>query len=598
MLVAKIAIFAFKRNFHLNMPTHPPLRRKLVAILAADVVGYSKKMGEDEARTLRNLKLCRAVTDASIHSHHGRIFHTAGDSVIAEFASPVDAVTAAVEFQKALKDRNAWCDPGDRLEFRVGLNMGDVIVEGDNLFGDGINIAARIESIAQPGGVCVAQGVFSEVRKKLQGIEFVSRGLQTLKNIDEPMEVFDICEGQPAGTAPKAASSANRATTANLKPIVSVEPIRTVGGDETITIFAAGLFDGIVRSLMGSSAFLVVKQPPQGVKEAPAQANSPGRVRFKVTGSIQAAGAKLRIFITLENAETGTQIWSKRFDETSEDIFVLQDEIVQKTNLGIRHRIKEANFERLEAQPDSALAVPDLLDKAAGFFVRDGRSSVLKAEHCLNLALALEPKNSMAMSMKANCLDWKSALSPYPVDAATASEHLQLLESAILLDPRNYYALALKADHQFQCGAFKESIRTAELALKIFPDFDQAKATRCLSNFHLSGDATYLETGNKLRYFLLHDVALAWFCADMPEKAVEDAERVFERMAGSAYPELCASVVICACLEDGTRHPKVRLFLSSHPSLDGSQCRKPVFGVAKATARFEMGLNKLFSSRE
>jgi adenylate cyclase len=576
------------------MTTHPPLRRKLAAILAADVVGYSKKMGESEERTLRNLRLCRAITDGSIGNHHGRIFHTAGDSVIAEFASPVDAVMAAVEFQKTLRERNSSCDPRDQLEFRVGLNLGDVIIEGDNLYGEGINIAARIESIAAPGGVCVAHSVYSVVRKTLKGLEFSSRGMQSLKNIEEPVEVFDVSDDQLLRTEPELASVSEKTKPAMVKPIVLVESIKTVGGDEGITTLATGLFDGLIGSLMKSSAFSVVKLSSDTSKELPAQTGSHSQIRFKVTGSIQASGNKLRIFITLENAVTGAQIWSKRFDKTSDDIFDVQDEIVQKINLDIRHKIKEANFERLEAMPDGALLVPDLLDKAAGFFVRDGRHSVLKAEHCLDLAMALEPNHSMAICMKANCLDWKSDRTPHPVNETAIRDHLQLLDLAIQLDPRNYYALALKADHQLHRGAFKESIRTAELALRVFPDFDQAKATRSLSNFHLSGDTSHLESGKRLRYFFLHDVALAWFAADMPVKALEDAEFVFERMAGFAYPELCASVVICTYSPDCTNHPRVQLFLSSHPDLNSGNCRKPIFGNPQAASRFDAALEKLF----
>ena len=278
--------------FTLHMPTHPPLRRKLAAILAADVVGYSKKMGAHEERTLRNLKLCRAITDASIAKNHGRIFHTAGDSVIAEFASPVDALVAAVEFQKLLRDRNASCDPIDQLEFRVGLNLGDVIIEEDNLYGEGINIAARIESIARPGGICVAKSVFSEVRKKLVGLEFISRGSQSLKNIDEPIEVFDVNDDPLPNSAPEPSAGPDKASAVGLKPIVSVEPISTVGGDEGIAVLAVGLHDGIVSSLSKSSAVLVVKQSSRPGHDAPVQASAQNQIRFNVTGSIQAAGTK------------------------------------------------------------------------------------------------------------------------------------------------------------------------------------------------------------------------------------------------------------------------------------------------------------------
>ena len=167
------------------------IQRKLAAILAADVVGFSRMMGENENRALRNLKACRSLTDKSIEAYQGRIFGSAGDSVIAEFASPVNAIVAAVEFQKNLLDRNNEVSPEDRMQFRVGLNLGDVIVEGDNLYGDGVNIAARLEATAEPGGICVSGKFYDEVRRKLD-LSFVSAGAQEMKNIEEPVTIFMV----------------------------------------------------------------------------------------------------------------------------------------------------------------------------------------------------------------------------------------------------------------------------------------------------------------------------------------------------------------------------------------------------------------------
>lgn len=175
------------------MPESTP-KRKLVAILAADVVGYSKMMGENEDRTLRNLKACRSLTDASIATYHGRIFGSAGDSVIAEFASPVDAVVAAVEFQRSLRDRNEEVNPEDRMQFRVGLNLGDVIVEGDNLYGDGVNVAARIEASAVPGGISLSEKFHDEVCRKLD-LSYVNMGVQEMKNISNPVNTFKVLLG-------------------------------------------------------------------------------------------------------------------------------------------------------------------------------------------------------------------------------------------------------------------------------------------------------------------------------------------------------------------------------------------------------------------
>ena len=166
-------------------------RRKLAAILAADVVGFSKMMGENENSTLRNLKICRSLTDEAIKLNHGRIFGSAGDSVIAEFASPVDAVVAATEFQRILRDRNKEVSDKDKMLFRVGLNLGDVIVEGENLYGDGVNVAARLEPIAEPGGICLSGKFYDEVRRKLD-LRFVSLGDKEMKNIEDPVPAYKI----------------------------------------------------------------------------------------------------------------------------------------------------------------------------------------------------------------------------------------------------------------------------------------------------------------------------------------------------------------------------------------------------------------------
>ena len=187
------------------MATTP--RRKLAAILVADVVGFSRMMGADEDRTLRNLKICRVIIDEAIGAHHRRIFGSAGDSVIAEFASPVDAIVAAVEFQRNLRDRNGSVPPEVQMQFRVGLNLGDVIVEGNNLFGDGINVAARLEPLAEPGGILVSGKFHEEVRRKLD-LGFVDKGSREMKNIEEPVPTFKVLLGHEGEETPAEAPSA------------------------------------------------------------------------------------------------------------------------------------------------------------------------------------------------------------------------------------------------------------------------------------------------------------------------------------------------------------------------------------------------------
>ncbi|MSQ75145.1 MAG: adenylate/guanylate cyclase domain-containing protein [Rhodoferax sp.] len=571
----------------------PTPRRKLAAILAADVVGFSRLMGEDENRTLKNLKACRAITDQSITDNHGRIFNTAGDSVIAEFASPVDAVVAAIEFQKILRDRNAACAEEDRIQFRVGLNLGDVIVEGTNLYGEGINIAARLESIASPGGICVAQSVFTEVRKKLNGIGFSPRGPQSLKNIADPVEVYDISATmQKAAQDPALEMGVRRATAFSGKPLVFIEPIRTTGGGDSAAVLAAGLFDGIAASMMKSAAIVVIKNTDGSTKHPN---ETQPRLRYKVTGSIQAAGSKLRIFIALERADTGEQIWSQRFDRSSEDIFEIQDEIVKSLSLPLRYSIKTATFERLADLPDASLSLPDLLDKAAGFLVRDGRKALKVAEKSIDEALLLDPNHSMALAMKALSLGWHFDLSPFPVTEEDRAKFLSVLETAIRLDPLNYWASALKAQYLCDVGAFKEGVRCAEVAMRIYPDLAEANAAKALAAFYLHGKQESLAEYKKWDTGASgHLLALALFAADERDEAIERAERVFELMAGIAYPRLCAAAILCAYAEDGPVDPHIRQFIADYPDLNASNCRRPVFGAGPAAARFEAGLKKIW----
>src|SRR6185436_10474789 len=205
-----------------------PIQRRLAAILAADVHQFSKLMGEDEAGTLASLRACRQVVDAIVVEHNGRIFGTAGDSVVAEFASAVSAVLCAVDWQRALAERNA--QPGIKpLRFRIGINIGDVIVEGDNLYGDGINVAARLESVAQPGAICVSAKVYDEVRRKLSDISFVDGGAQKLKNIEDPVAIWHVGGGDAAPAAPRPAPAAPAD-----KPTVAVQPVRVISGDDEV----------------------------------------------------------------------------------------------------------------------------------------------------------------------------------------------------------------------------------------------------------------------------------------------------------------------------------------------------------------------------
>ena len=315
-------------------------RRKLAAILAADVVGFSKMMGENEDRTLKNLKICRAITDESIETYHGRVFGSAGDSLIAEFASPVDSIVAAVEFQKNLRERNNEVAPEDQMQFRVGLNLGDVIVEGDNLYGDGVNVAARLENFAEAGGICVSGKFHDEVRRKLD-LSFISSGPQEMKNIEEPIHTFmveigssskvleDFTVQAPAEPTPQTAPAP--ATTETKVPAIAVLPFKNMSGDPDQEYFADGISEDIITNLSLWRTFPVISRNSsfayRGQSHNFKQVSQELGARYIVEGSVRKGGNRVRITAQLIDTDEDHHLWSERWDRILEDIFDVQDEV-------------------------------------------------------------------------------------------------------------------------------------------------------------------------------------------------------------------------------------------------------------------------------
>jgi adenylate cyclase len=287
-----------------------PTRRRLAAILAADIAGFSRLMGEGEDRTLASLKERRALTDASIAAHNGRIFHTAGDSVIAEFASPVDAISAAVQFQKAIGALNSASAESDRMQFRVELNLGDVMVEGDNLYGDGVNVAARIEATCVPGGITVSAKFYEEVRRKL-ALSFEPLGKQELKNIDEPVFTYRVnidallgasirCDAVPAASEVKP-FAAPEATRLVEKPSILVLPFENMSGLPDQEFFADGLTEDILTELSRfPELFVISRNTSFKYKGRAVDLKDIGRdlnVKYVLEGSVRKAGNRVRITV-------------------------------------------------------------------------------------------------------------------------------------------------------------------------------------------------------------------------------------------------------------------------------------------------------------
>src|SRR5437016_6402942 len=296
------------------------MERRLTAILAADVVGYSRLMGNDEAGTLAQLKEIRqAVVDAKIAEHRGRIVKLTGDGVLAEFRSVVNAVSCATEIQTAMRARK----PENAIQFRIGVNLGDVIAEGDDIYGDGVNVAVRLESVAQPGGIAVSQSVCDHVGNRLS-VTFEDRGEQQLKNIEKAVRVYDVVLDEPE-------SSNAMPLPKKEKPSIAVLPFTNMSGDPEQEYFSDGITEDIITDLSKISALFVVARNTvftyKGKAVKVEQIASDLGVNYILEGSVRKAGTRVRVTGELISASDGDHVWAERFDRDLTDIFAIQDEI-------------------------------------------------------------------------------------------------------------------------------------------------------------------------------------------------------------------------------------------------------------------------------
>src|SRR5258707_1023774 len=335
--------------------------RRLVAVFAADVEGYSRLMGADEVGTLKGLTERRAILDRIIGEHRGRIANTAGDSVLAEFGSAVDAVQCAVEAQTALAEANTNVPPDKCINFRIGVHIGDVMVRAGDLFGDGVNIAARLQSIANPGTVCISGATYDQVRKVLP-TTFVDLGVQQVKNIQEPIRAYQA--GAPSETqlaAPARVAEAESPPPLPDKPSLAVLPFENMSGDPEQEYFADGMVEEIITALSRFKWLLVIaRNSCFTFKGKAADVREVGRrlgVRYVLEGSVRKAAGTVRITGQLIDAGTGAHIWADRFERDLTDVFALQDEITVAVVSAIQPRLLETEIAvALRRRPENLTA--------------------------------------------------------------------------------------------------------------------------------------------------------------------------------------------------------------------------------------------------
>jgi adenylate cyclase len=477
-------------------------RRKLAAILAADIVGFSKKMGENEDRTLHNLKACRAITDESIETYHGRVFGSAGDSVIAEFASPVDAIVAAVEFQRNMRDRNNEVAPEDQMQFRVGLNLGDVIVEGDNLYGDGVNVAARLEPLAEPGGICVSGKFHDEVRRKLD-LGFVSSGPQEMKNIEEPVHTFMVEIGSsskvleaftvptPAEPTPPAASAP--ATTETKVPAIAVLPFTNMGGDPEQEYFADGITEDIITNLSLWRTFPVISRNSsftyRGKSHNLKQVAKELGARYIVEGSVRKGGNRVRITAQLIDAEEDHHLFSEKWDRTLEDIFDVQDEVSEAIARRVAPSVTGHEQIRLtRKRPENLSAWEECLQGLRCLHERQHTDhedpGLSQARQHFERAVEMEPTHSDAHAQLGICSLWELLQRITKDPKNTLDEIMAHGRKAESLNPENPLALMCIASSYFFSGDHPTALDYAQRAVNFNPSNAISYIYLALSQIH------------------------------------------------------------------------------------------------------------------
>jgi TolB-like protein len=455
------------------MKQKQPVRvgRRLAAIVAADVAGYSRLMGLDEVGTARTLREHRKVTDALVAKHGGRLVKTTGDGVLLEFPSVVDAVECAVAVQAVMARRNEGI-PQDRLMlFRIGINLGDILIEGEDILGDGVNIAARLESIAEPGSICISSSAYEQVHGKVP-VDFTDLGEQTLKNIARPIRAYTVGLSANAYQAASLPSSAPRLS-------LVVLPFANIGGDPEQEYFVDGVTESLTTDLSRiSGAFVIARNTAFTFKGKAVDVKKLGRelnVRYVLEGSAQRGGNRLRVNAQLIDAETGNHLWAERFDKPVGDLLDMQDEIVSRLANTLNAELIRAEARRAERSPR-----PDATDLyfQGRAFLNKGVTPVflVRARDFFARALAIDPDNIEA-AVAAAQVD-VSVASAFIADDGSA--HLNAAEDALnsvlLRAPNHPRAHMLLGAVQIRTNRVAKGIAECRQALALDPNLADAHA--------------------------------------------------------------------------------------------------------------------------
>lgn len=479
--------------------TERPVERRLAAILCADVAGYTRLTGADEEDTIARLRALRCeLIDPTITAHRGRIVKTTGDGILTEFASVVDALKCALAVQRDLAQRNETVAPEKRIEFRIGINIGDVVVDGDDLLGDGVNLAARLEAIAEPGSICLSEDAYRQVQGKIAA-EFACLGEQSLKNVARSVKVYRVEARSALAAQPRSVALPD-------KPSIAVLPFQNMSGDPEQDYFCDGMVEDIITALSRIRWFFVIARNSSFIYKGRAiDVKQVGRelgVRYVLEGSVRKAGNRVRITGQLVEAHSGVHLWAERYDRALDDVFTLQDEMTLAVIGAIEPSLRAAEIERVKRKRPDSLDAYDLVLRALPLLYTAMPEDAAKAMPLLEQALEIEPTYGIAHAQiawylhmrfsrgglreedRVAALHHARAATTHGNDDATAlalagfvialeghdgDAALKLFDRALAISSSNTFALGFGAVTLAWMGSSELAIKRAELALRLSP---------------------------------------------------------------------------------------------------------------------------------
>ncbi|MGK9169449.1 tetratricopeptide repeat protein [Inquilinus limosus] len=516
--------------------------RRLAAVLALDMVGYSRHVEADEAGTIARQKAHRReLIEPALRSHGGRVVKTTGDGMLVEFGSVVDALDSAVRIQRAVAEAEAGQPPERRIQYRAGINLGDIVIDGDDILGDGVNIAARLEGMAEPGGISITASVFDQVIGKLD-LAFDDLGQQHLKNIQKPVRVYRV-RLEPAGGAAEAAPGA---VGAPARPSIAVLPFQDMSAERDQEYFADGIAEDIITGLSRHHGFLVIARNSSFTYKGRAvdvkQVGAELGVRYVLEGSVRKGGDRMRITAQLIDAVTGAHVWAERYDRRIDDLFAVQDEITDSIVGVVAPELIGAEMRRARRLDPAAMDAWDCVMRAAWHTWRLTPEDGAQARTFAAQAIALDPGLARARSIQTMCDVWDVLFGRSADPGRSLAAADAMARQAVDLDPRDAEAQTVLGMVALFLRRFDEAERRLETALAINPNLAFAYMLGG-GHYALSGEsekarqalhtALRLSPRDPANHWCYAFLGLAAFAEGDDERAAEQA-----RQALHLYPAL------------------------------------------------------------